>query len=54
MMITPEEYTNSLQVVKHYREERGLEFYFPLNYTPPETVTLEEFKLFVNLQNTLK
>lgn len=54
-MITPEEYSNALQVVKQYREERGFEFYIPLNYSiSPENITMDEFRLFINLQNTLK
>lgn len=48
-MTTIEEYTEALRTVKRYREERGMDFYLPVNVFPPDTVTLEEFRIYLTL-----
>lgn len=42
-MTADQEYENALKVIKQYREERGMDFYLPINIDSAEgTITVEE------------
>ena len=52
MTITDEQYAEALQTIKSYREERGLDFYLPLNLFTDDVVSIpiDQFKLYIQLQ----
>ncbi len=54
MTITDEQYTKALQTIKAYREERGMDFYIPINFSATdETVTLDEVRRYLELNKLI-
>lgn len=51
MEVSDEQYRDALQIIRQYRMERGMEFYLPINVTPGDTITMDQFRLFLSLQN---
>jgi hypothetical protein len=55
MIVTDEEYAQAIRTVYEYRKERDLFFVFPMNVDPiGETITMEQFKLWLSIQEFLK
>lgn len=54
MEITDEQYAQAIKTVHDYRQERGMIFYLPININQDETLTLEQFKLYLSIQKSIQ
>lgn len=53
MNISDDDYAKAIKTVFLYRQERGMDFYLPINIEPSGDIPIEELKRYLSIQKSI-